>query len=334
MNAGDVLANERLTAQDERILLIELAECRRELTGLNTKSLASTCQFVPEVIRNSLQTAHHSNAGDRLKRPMPAEVRFRYFELRNRLALGNIGLVSFAAKRYRNRGIGYHDLMQEGFCGLLEAIDRFDPANGNRLGAYAIWWIRQRMQRAVAFGAFPVRLNRRCLRVLAEYARERATRRSERSCSAVEPEQDIDPYVIAATRKVASLDETRDCCFHAVGAACTPGGGSDSDLDVEKLQQLIGTLRPREQEVLALRFGLGGGEQHSLSEAGERLGVSMERVRQIQENALNRLRDRLASHEIASLPRRDSSQAGRAGQRTLCRRRQSLRVSTRCRVGE
>ena len=81
-----------------------------------------------------------------------------YFELRAQLALANMRLVAHIANRYRDRGVAYSDLLQEGFCGLLEAIDRFDLAHQTKLSTYATWWIRQSVQSAVASGAYPVRL--------------------------------------------------------------------------------------------------------------------------------------------------------------------------------
>ena len=81
-------------------------------------------------------------------------------------------LVAHVAKRFRDRGIPYSDLLQEGFCGLLEAIDRFDLTHQTKLATYATWWIRQSMQRAVASGAYPVRLTPRHLRQLAQNQEE------------------------------------------------------------------------------------------------------------------------------------------------------------------
>ena len=96
----------------------------------------------------------------------------KYSELRGKLALANLRLVAHVAKRFRDRGIPYGDLLQEGFCGLLEAIDRFDLNHETKLATYATWWIRQSMQRAVASGAYPVRLTPRHLRQLAQNQEE------------------------------------------------------------------------------------------------------------------------------------------------------------------
>src|SRR4029453_8089464 len=97
----------------------------------------------------------------------------RYSELRGKLALANIRLVSHVAKRFRDRGVAYSDLLQEGFCGLLEAIDRFDLAHQTKLSTYAIWWLPRAATSAVAAGAYPVRLTPRHLRQLARNPEER-----------------------------------------------------------------------------------------------------------------------------------------------------------------
>ena len=101
-------------------------------------------------------------------------------------------LVAHVAKRFRDRGIAYSDLLQEGFCGLLEAIDRFDLTHETKLATYATWWIRQAMQRAVAAGAYPVRLSPRHLRQLAQNQEEleraeRAPRPADRDARRLRP---------------------------------------------------------------------------------------------------------------------------------------------------
>jgi RNA polymerase primary sigma factor len=326
------LESERLTAQDERSLLIELADSRRKLIDHATHCPVSCEQLGDDAIDSMMRSCRCALIDEESNEAVLVQIRCRYLELRNRIALGNIGLVSFAASRYRGRGVSYQDLFQEGFCGLLEAVDRFDPSNGNRLGAYAIWWIRQRLQRAIATGAFPVRLNRRCLRILAQRGRARAFCEASGPGAVVEPNQALDRYILAATRTVAALDTTCDGRFHPTSAAGDQSArtGGNPDVDFEKLLKVIGSLQPREQEVLALRFGLGGGEQHSLSEAGQRLGVSLERVRQIQEKALNQLRARLVGHDDASLPRCGTApRVGTTARKTTRGRPQLLRVTGR-----
>ena len=176
--------------------------------------------------------------------------------------------------------------MQDGFCGLLEAIDRFDIAHGTKLATYATWWIRQSMQRAVAGGAYPVRLSPRHLRQLAQNQDE-----LDRNAPTDEAGAMI-RHIHTATRPTLSLDaalddETRFSLLQTMGAS---EGDRTDDIDRgEAVGRLMATLRPREQEVLTLRFGLKGKARQSLSQVGRALAVSKERVRQIQDRALEKL---------------------------------------------
>ena len=122
--------------------------------------------------------------------------------------------VAHVAKRFRDRGIAYSDLLQEGFCGLLEAIDRFDLTHETKLATYATWWIRQSMQRAVASGAYPVRLSPRHLRQLAqnqdELDRGRAGRSGRPRTARPAGSTEMIHRIHAATRPTVSLDATLD----------------------------------------------------------------------------------------------------------------------------
>ena len=255
----------------ERELLEALAECKRKLAEALAKIEGVE---VPNGADDPQTLAHYIAsfyAGDR-----PAEARLgaifrRYSELRGQLALANLKLVAHVAKRYRERGIVYSDLLQEGFCGLLEAIDRFDLSHATKLATYATWWIRQAMQRAVAAGAYPVRLSPRHLRQLA---------RNQSGLDRIEggPVTDPDPdpdeappsgtvsdelihRIHTATRPTVSLDSafSTDSRCTLIQTISDPGRSQTDEVDLDEIiGKLMGTLRPREQMVLALRFGLGG----------------------------------------------------------------------------
>jgi len=161
-----------LEPRQERLLLQDLAECKSKLAqalagiqGIEVPPEADD----PQSLATFISTAYSSDgpAGARL-----GAIYRKYSELRSRLALANLRLVAHVAKRFRDRGIPYSDLRQEGFCGLLEAIDRFDLSHQTKLATYATWWIRQSMQKAVASGAYPVRLTPRHLRQLAHSQEE------------------------------------------------------------------------------------------------------------------------------------------------------------------
>jgi RNA polymerase primary sigma factor len=283
-----------LTPHEERMLLLQLAECKRKLAGAPAGCEVTHLPLAAEAFRTPTHPMLPPDPEESRDMPALGATRRRYSELRSRLALGSRRLVSLAAKRYRDRGIPYSDLMHEGFCGLLEAIDRFDVSNQNKLATYGMWWIRQRMQRAVAAGAYPVRLTPRCLQRLAEDRRrtEQATRDAGRGPeTAVEPTPKAILHLRAITRPAVCFDEARHGKSPIMQSIADPHGDATGEVDTrESLEKLMEFLLPRERQVLRLRFGLEGQAQHTLSQAGKLLGVSKERIRQIQNRALEKLR--------------------------------------------
>jgi RNA polymerase primary sigma factor len=298
---------ELLTPDQERSLLLELSECKTRLLSarvpLTRDEVESddgssddpadhakpAAEEIQEVVRELLKPAASQNPV--LHHLVATAV--RYYELRTKLAMANLRLVAHVARRYRNRGLATSDLLQEGFCGLLKAIDRFDPTKETRLASYAVWWIRQALQREVAAGAYPVKLNPRHLQQLAtsNLGDETPTKpgRKPRSRSA----ENTIRQIHLATRPTVSLNasiraDEGESLLDALTYPAeeeTPG----PDLD-DYLFLMINQLKPREQVVLQLRFGLCGTETHSLSQVSDLLDVSKERIRQIQEGALEKLR--------------------------------------------
>jgi RNA polymerase primary sigma factor len=299
-----------LDPTEERELLRGLADCKRKLAAalaqIEGPDAASGADD-PQALAQHLASCHEGNG--------PAEARLgaiarRYTELRGKLALTNMRLVAHVAKRFRDRGIAYSDLLQEGFCGLLEAIDRFDLTHETKLATYATWWIRQAMQRAVAAGAYPVRLSPRHLRHLAQnqdgIARVEEGQGPRPASGSETPgvSTEMIHRIHTATRPAISLDKTIDpeSHFSLLQTMNDPTGDRTAVVDRdETVGKLMQVLRPREQEVLALRFGLGGKPQLSLSQVGQVLEVSKERVRQLQDRALEKLRAAAHAHDLDDL---------------------------------
>jgi RNA polymerase primary sigma factor len=285
-----------LGADAERELLLELDECKKLL-------IEGYCRIQPvapprsgndldiqNVVRDLLNMAPPRGAEVQTLR----SIAIRYRGCRTRLAMANLRLVAHMAKRYRNRGLSTPDLIQEGFCGLLTAIDRFDPTKRTRLASYAVWWIRQSLQRAVAAGAYPVRLNPRHLRRLAAHSplpdhSGSTARQSRPSVAAANTIRQI----LSATRPAISLNtavrsEEGSCLLDAL---TYPAHDDAETFGLnEYVEAMIQQLKPREQVVLRLRFGLNGKECLSLSQVSQVLDVSKERIRQIQDEALQKLR--------------------------------------------
>lgn len=277
-----------LSATEERRLLEELAGCKARLQAALDRLPR------PAGSEESLDLAQYvaaSCAGADPETGARLGVVFRrYAQVRSRLAMANLRLVAYVARGFGDRGLSHADLMQEGFCGLLEAIDRFDVTHDTKLATYATWWIRQSMQKAVAAGAYPVRLNPRHLRQLAQSQNGAEGARNGAGATIA---GELIQRVRAATRPSVSLNAALDAdgrfCLIQTMPDSSEQATESVDTD-ETLQRLLDTLRPREQQVLALRFGLGGTPQRSLSQVGKTLAVSKERVRQIQDRALAKLR--------------------------------------------
>ena len=307
--AVDHASTRVLSSSEERQLLRELGACKDELAGAMR---AIPGADAPEALADDPQAAAHYIAETYASNPRVeahlGAVYQRYTGLRTKLALANLRLVAHVAKRFRDRGVSYADLMQEGFCGLLEAIDRFDLHRETKLATYATWWIRQAMQRAVASGAYPVRLSPRHLRQLAQNQDEVGGRSDDPEASPTAktgsghgPSTEMIRRIHAATRPTISLNGSIDSQsgFSLLQTMSDPESDRTVDVDTdETIGLLMDALRPREQRVLALRYGLGGAQRLSLSQVGKVLEISKERVRQIQDRALQKLRTAAAEHNL------------------------------------
>lgn len=310
----DGASTQILDAREERRLLETLARCKRELAEALANINGATAPLPTDGPALAQQISNtYAGSG-------PADARLgaifhTYSEVRSRLALANMRLVAHVAKRFRERGVAYSDLLQEGFCGLLEAIDRFDADRRTKLATYATWWIRQSMQRIVASTAYPVRLSPRHLRQLAQ----------NQIGSGLEPSSDknTDPPVAiggpslemihcihTATRPTISLNASldRETNFNLLQTMSDPEADRREEMDAnETITRLLETLRPRERQVLRLRFGIGDKPRLSLSQVGKVLQVSKERIRQIQDRAIAKLRVSASDRELQTLLSTDPS---------------------------
>ena len=276
-----------------------------DLTATTTDALQL---FLSEVRRHPLLTAREEMA-------LAKRVEMGDKDAKDRMINSNLRLVVSIAKRSQGRGLSRLDLIQEGVLGLIRAVEKFDWRRGYKFSTYATWWIRQAVTRGVANQGREIRLPVHIVdeeqkiaraehRLLTTLGREPTIEELERECGL---RRDRIEMVRHAPRAVTSLDKpVGDDNGVALGALI----GSDEDvfeelhmsLTVTTLARLVAKLPDRHQDVLSSRYGLKGRKPATLREIGTQLGISPERVRQIEVEALELLamdREISALHEAA-----------------------------------
>jgi RNA polymerase primary sigma factor len=227
-----------------------------------------------------------------------------YRRVREELVEANLRLVVSIAKRYRGRGLPFSDLIQEGNGGLMRAVDKYDYRVGVKFGTYATWWIRQGVTRAVSEHGRTIRVpchHGATLKAI-DQARGDLALHLGREPSEAEvagalglPLADLRVLTLAG-RHPLSLDETfkdqEDNWSQLLGDANAPGPGEGADQHLlrERLDEMLRSLPARDRDVLELRFGLKDGRQRTLEEVSRVLGVTRERVRQLEARGLEKLR--------------------------------------------
>jgi RNA polymerase primary sigma factor len=280
------LRNSKYAKDEERITL------KRELRDLMVKTQES-----PKSLRNRCR-AMRTQFND-------------YEAVKRQLSSGNLRLVVSIAKKYRNRGLTFLDLIQEGNTGLMRAVDKYEYRRGFKFSTYATWWIRQAITRAIADQARTIRIPVHMIdvlsklrniqkRMLQELGREATTEeiatQIDLPIEEVRRVLDIGRHPVSLDRPVGDSEDSSFGEFIQDSTTDNPVRIANNGILKDKIEGLLKTLTFREREIIRLRYGLGDGYTYTLEEVGRIFRVTRERVRQIEAKAVKKLQ-----HPVRSL---------------------------------
>ncbi len=276
------------------------------------------------------KTWSRARCNDRAQRPMTFDKRMRFLERRfaayekakRELSGGNLRLVVSIAKKYRNRGLSFLDLIQEGNTGLMKAVEKYEYRRGYKFSTYATWWIRQAITRSIADQARTIRIPVHMIETMSKLRNisKKLVQKMGREPTIEELSAElkipvaecrrimkISKHPISLDRPIGESDDGFFGDFIEDKGAESPVNAATYEMLKDKLEKVLETLTFREREIIKLRYGIGDGYTYTLEEVGRIFKVTRERVRQIEAKAVRKLqhpvRSRMLEGFLEAVPR-------------------------------
>jgi RNA polymerase primary sigma factor len=272
----------------------DLEVCQEELSGLEDLVL--------------------ENAQDLHKRVVAVrKIYNKYEDAKRKLSGGNLRLVVSIAKKYRNRGLSFLDIIQEGNTGLMRAVDKYEYRRGFKFSTYATWWIRQAITRAIADHARTIRIPVHMIETMSKLRNiskmlmqelgreptiEEIAKRAKMSVSETRRVLKISRHPISLDRPVGESEDSYFGDFIEDEKADNPVESATQEMLKDKIEQVLKTLTYREREIIKLRYGIGDGYTYTLEEVGRIFKVTRERVRQVEAKAIRKLQHPVRARKL------------------------------------